>query len=222
MHVSHRIQTFHNKYPLLGPAFWLLSLQYFLAQLVVSAYWDRPYSWLNNTISDLGNTACGDFNSRFVCSPQYALMNASFILFGVTMLLGSALLYHEFKKSRLSALGFAGMGLAGIGTLLVGVFPENTVAFMHVFGAALPFLIGNISLGLLGRALDIPRPLRIYTVLTCIITLSALVLFVSKHDLSLGIGGMERLVGYPQTLWLIVFGVYTSRNEYRARLAKEK
>jgi len=52
-----RIQTFRDRYPLVGPTFWLLSLQYYLTQLFVAAAWPVAYSWAHNAISDLGNTA---------------------------------------------------------------------------------------------------------------------------------------------------------------------
>src|SRR5207237_1098313 len=126
---------------------WFLSVQYFLFQFVVAHAWNLQYSLAHNTISDLGATVCGQFNGRYVCSPQHGLMNLSFVLLGVTMFLGAGLIYHEFKKTKLSAIGFAAMGLAGFGTLIVGLSPENVNGMLHILGAFLPFLIGNIGLG---------------------------------------------------------------------------
>ena len=37
---------------------------------------------------------------------------------------------------------------------------------------------------------------------------------IGVQALGLGFGGMERLVSYPQTLWLIVFGTYITRSHY--------
>src|SRR5882724_1557857 len=102
-----RIQTFHERYPLVGPVFWLLSIQYFIIQVVVAMAWSVPYSLSQNTISDLGNTACGQYGDRHVCSPLHPLMNGSFMIFGVTMIAGSALIFHEFRKSTASAAGFS-------------------------------------------------------------------------------------------------------------------
>jgi hypothetical membrane protein len=215
MRIARRLQTFQDTYPLVGPSLWLLSVQYFLVQIVVASAWSRPYNLAHNTISDLGNNACGLYGVRYVCSPLHDLMNASLVVLGVTMFFGATLLYREFQKSLGSAVGFSGMALAGFGTLLVGLFPENTNNMLHTLGAALPFLVGNLSIGLLGLALDIPRWLRIYSLITSVLTLTALAFFASHVYLGIGIGGMERLVGYPQTVWLIVFGLYTSRNHYR-------
>lgn len=206
------IKTFTDRYPPVGPALWMLSLQYFIVQLVVAAAWKTHYSLLTNTISDLGNTACGIYGSRPVCSPLHDTMNASFILLGITMYIGATLIYQGFKKTPGTALGFNFMALAGIGTVLVGLFPENTISALHILGAALPFFIGNVGMVILSLSLAIPKPLRYYTFVSGTISLIALVLLLTNHYLGLGIGGMERITAYPQTLWLITFGVYISRN----------
>ncbi|HUA12972.1 MAG TPA: DUF998 domain-containing protein [Candidatus Sulfotelmatobacter sp.] len=213
-----KIQSFHDRYPFVGPALWILSIQYFVVQIVVARDWSQAYSYLHNTISDLGNTSCSVYDNRYVCSPDHAVMNASLIVLGFTMLLGATLLYCEFKQTTGSLLGFIGMGLAGLGTILVGLFPENTISSLHFIGALLPFLVGNLSIGWFGHTLDIPKWLRIYSFLTSTVTLLALVFFITHSYLGLGIGGMERIVAYPQTVWLIVFGFYVSSNRFvRAR-----
>lgn len=212
------IKTFNDKYPLVGPAFYIASIQYFIVMAVVAMNWATHYSVFQNTISDLGNTVCGAYGGRYVCSPLHAWMNLSFILLGVTMIIGSTLIYYEFRKSTWTWLGFSFMALGGIGTALVGLFPENTVSAAHIVGAALPFAIGNISLLILGKSLDMPRLLRIYTISSGLVSLGALTLFITHNYLGIGIGGMERLTANLQTVWLIVFGLYMSSSRYRKRL----
>lgn len=214
----HRITVFTDRFPLLGPLIYMLSVQYFAAQAVVAAVWPVPYSWSVNFISDLGNTACGVFAGRYVCSPDHILMNVSFILLGVTMALGSLLIYQEFRQSRATLIGFSLMALAGLGTILVGIFPENTVAGAHILGAFLAFGFGNLSLVILSLAITQARRLfRVYTMLTGIVTLVAFCLFLANTDLGLGRGGMERVISYPQTLWLILFGLYMTATRVRVR-----
>jgi len=217
--VFRRAQIFHDRYPLVGPTFWVISIQYYVTQLIVAADWPRPYSWANNAISDLGNTACGMYSGRYVCSPLHNWMNASFIVLGATMIAGSLLIYQEFRKSVASAVGFSFMALAGLGTILVGLFPENVNSTWHGLGALLPFLIGNVALVLFGRSLRLGPKLRAYTLLSGAIALAALALFYSGHYLGLGLGGMERVVAYPQTIWLIALGLYMSRSHYLKRRA---
>ena len=212
MRSSRMIRIFTDRYPLIGPIVWMLSVQYFIIQLITALDWSTPFSVLRNTISDLGNTVCGVYDARYVCSPLHELMNASFILFGLTMAAGALLIYQEFRESVASFVGFTLLGLAGLGTILVGLFPENTVSRLHVLGASGPFLLGNIALVVLGLALSIGPKLRTYTLLSGSVALVALIFFLGHTYLGLGEGGMERIVAYPQTLWLIVFGVYMSRS----------
>lgn len=128
------------------------------------------------------------------------------------MMIGSLLIFHEFKKSIGSRIGFSLMTVAGFGTLLVGLFPENTDRTLHFVGALLPFLFGNIALVVFSYSLYLSKTLRLYTRFSGLISLIALIFFVQQHYLGLGIGGIERIVAYPQTMWLIVFGVYISKN----------
>lgn len=125
------------------------------------------------------------------------------------MLAGALLIRKQFGPGRLITVGFACLGLAGIGTILVGLYPENTVSSLHITGAALPFILGNLGMGLLGVTLrPIPQALRIFTIVCGAVGLGALVFFLTHAYLGLGPGGMERLTGYPQDIWLIVFGGY--------------
>lgn len=86
---------------LLGAILWILSLEFFVGQAVAQSAWHTPYSMLTNSISDLGNTACGTWppasvnlarpglSASYVCSPRHAVMNVSFIVAGVLILLGT-------------------------------------------------------------------------------------------------------------------------------------
>jgi hypothetical membrane protein len=217
MRISARLQTFTNRYSLVGPIFWILSIQYFIVQAAAALYWRTPYSLTQNPISDLGNTACGQYFDRYVCSPLHAWMNASFILLGLTITLGSVLIYQGFKNTTLTWAGFSCMVLAGIGTSIVGFFPENTIPPLHATGAILPFFFGNFALIILGISLDIPNKLKYATVGMGIIAVFALSLFTAHIYMGLGEGGMERLAAYPQTIWLIVFSFYIFRNHYRRK-----
>ena len=217
-HPVRRIAVFTDRYPFLGPVVWILSAQYFVAQIITATTWPLPYNWAQNFISDLGNTACGQYAGRFVCSPDHGIMNASFIMLGITMAVGSLLIYTEFRESMATRLGFRLMMLAGLGTILVGAFPENTVSWLHGIGAFFALGVGNFSLVILALAIkQARRGFRIYTFLSGILSLGAFGLFVSDTYLGLGAGTMERIVSYPQTIWLILFGLYMTATRYRAR-----
>ena len=214
MQLQRRRDAVYARHPSLGPWLYVASAQFFLVQFLVGLRFSPGYSLVDNAISDLGNTSCGPWNSRYVCSPAHVWMNVSFVVLGVTIILGSALIYPAFLASRGTALGLGLFAVGGVGTVLVGVFPENGVAWLHGFGAALPFLVGNVGLVLLGRSMTAPSWLRLYTMLSGAVALLALVLYVSGTTLGLGDGGMERLVAYPQTVWQIVLGAYVLREPF--------
>ena len=209
MRSRRRHSVIFGSYPKLGPILYLAGIQYFAAQLLAGLFWLPPYNMSRDTISDLGNTACGTWNGHYVCSPLHGVMNGSFIVLGITMTLGSALISRQFAgSSRTAAAGFGAMAVSGIGVVMVGLFPENSVPLLHGLGAAVPFVLGNVSLVLLGRALEMPPVLRRCFLLSGIVALLSLVAYASSHYLGLGEGGIERVVAYPQTICLAVLGCY--------------
>jgi hypothetical membrane protein len=100
------------------------------------------------------------------------------------------------------------MEAAGLGVVLVGLFPENTVGTLHGTGAALSFVFGNVGIIVLGWTLGLPLAFRLFSVGLGVLALVALIAYETSHFIGLGHGGLERVVAYPQTAWLIVLGAY--------------
>jgi hypothetical membrane protein len=206
----------HNRWPQVGPALFVASALYFFAQIIVAwVYKPPPYSLVRNNISDLGNTKCG----VNVCSPRHLVMNVAFFLLGVVMVFGSWLLSHEFTEKRghekgeqnAACIGFSLMALGGIGAMLVGIFPENTNSTMHVLGAGLAIGAGNLGIFIIAAVIDLPEAMRRYMLLFSTISATALVLFANNKFFGIGGGTMERVAAYPETIWLITFGLYIWR-----------
>lgn len=218
--ISRRLGQLHNDYPFLGPLAFVSSALYFYAQIFVAWVFNpshHPYSLVTNTISDLGNSVCGTYGSEYVCSPRHVYMNVGFIFLGVVMAAGSMLLYHEFEgrggaDQNAAFIGFLSMGIAGVGATLVGIFPENTNGTMHKLGAALAIGLGNVGIFVLGAVLaGLPEAMRRYMLVFSAISLTALVLFACHRYFGIGAGSMERAAAYPETIWLITFGLYVWR-----------
>jgi hypothetical membrane protein len=148
-------------------------------------------------------------------------MNLAFVALGLLMVAGAPLVHQEFRERRLAVLGFAGMAIAGLGTVLVGLFPEDVNHTLHVIGAAGPFLVGNVALIILSCTLTMSMSVRASTGIVGGIGLVGLLLFAVGVDLGLGQGGMERVAAYPQTIWLIIFGLYMSTSHYRKRRRRD-
>jgi hypothetical membrane protein len=203
MYLSKITKKLVDGYPYIGPIMWIASIQYLIISLVVARAF-KTYSYLHNYISDLGNTHCG----LYICSPKHQLMNISFVVIGVTMAVGAMFIYPLFKKSRASLVGFSFIALGGLGSILVGWFPENTIRSLHTSGAILDLFVANIGIVILGYSLNVQGWLKIYTLFSGFIASLSFILFASKVYLGVGIGGMERLADYPQTIWLIISGFY--------------
>src|SRR5271169_5499118 len=167
----------------LGPVLYVSSIQFFAVQIFVAMRWNPPYSLTRDTISDLGNTACGTFNARFVCSPLHGLMNVSFIVLGVAMTAGSVLISRQFARGRAATTGLAAMAISGVGVIIVGIFPENSIPAFHGLGAAIPFTAGNAALIIMATARMMPMVLRLYSFLSGALAILALVCYSSRHYL---------------------------------------
>ena len=174
MRSSPKLKSFTDRYPYLGPLIWFATLEYFVIQYIVAANWATPYSLLRNPISDLGNTGCGLYEGRHVCSPEHGLMNFAFVALGLLMAAGAPLIHQEFREHRLAVVGFGGMAIAGLGTVLVGLSPENVNHTVHVFGAAGPFLVGNVALVILSCTPTMPISVRALTGIAGVIGLVGL------------------------------------------------
>src|ERR1043166_2064038 len=161
----------------IGAAVWLLAIQFFISQFVVQSAWTTPFSVTENYISDLGNTACGPYPAgtrMYVCSPWHALMNASFIILGLTILLGAVLICGAFRPGRMRAVGLSLVVLAGLGLIAVGLFPENINIAAHRIGAGVQFISGNVGLVVLGAAMlqaNRPTAMAIYSIASGVVGL---------------------------------------------------
>lgn len=188
---------------------WILNIQFFVAQVIVGLSFKPTYSLVNNTISDLGNTECSLYGSREVCSSLHLPMNLSFILLGLTISFGAFIYWRCLANDKLSSLGFLLLGLSGLGSILVGLYPENSISSAHIIGAALSFIFGNIGLILvsLSAKSSLKRSLKYISVVAGTIALVATLLLATNNYLYLGLGGIERIAAYVQTIWMTAFGI---------------
>ena len=207
----------HDASPSLGPAIFTAASLYFLIQVIAAWVFIPGYSLVSNSISDLGVTSCGGYGSPPICSPRWWLMNyVGFLVLGLVMVVGSALLYHEFterppRERRAAMVGFSLVALGGLGSILVGFFPENQNRTMHIIGAALAIGVGNLAILVLGVILTLRESMRRSMLMFSGVALVALLCFASHKSFGIGHGTMERIAAYPVTIWLITFGLYIWR-----------
>jgi hypothetical membrane protein len=216
-----RIRFFTNRYDWMGPLIVLLSCWYFAAQVLTAWVFRPEYSFVSNAISDLGNTSC--LPNSNICSPLYVVMDASIAILGLAMIVGAILIFSEFsfsehQRERAAALaGFVCMALGGVGAILVGAVPENVnTAHLHTVGTIMAIGFGQLAILILGLVLiEIDNWLREFMIVTSLFVLLAGISIAGKHQFGFGGGALERLAQYPESVWLILFGFYISRNHYQ-------
>ncbi|MBC7764684.1 DUF998 domain-containing protein [Microbacteriaceae bacterium] len=196
--------SLNKKREMVGAWLWVFCIEYFLTQAWVASQWSIDFDIRKHAISDLGAVTCGTFGDRMVCSPQHTVMNAGFIVLGLLMAGGSYFLWQHFKQAR---LGFILIAMSGLGGIIVGIFPEDTVEVMHIAGASLSFITGGLGMIVCGLKLDIPRWLRYVSIFLGVFSLISLIALSLGFYQTLGFGTVERFVSYPITLWLMTFGV---------------
>lgn len=184
--------------------------QFLLCEGIAAAAWQRPgYSYVHNFISDLGVTGGPlTYQGRLVDSPLGVLMNISFCLLGVIGAYGIIMLSRSLPPSKHRAW-IRSTGVAfGIGGVLVGLFPEDTVELAHAAGAFLNIGFGNVLLILVGA-----RATRYYAAPSAVARLlvglgalgsAAMIALVTVP--ALFNGAVERTAAYPYMVSMVLLG----------------
>jgi hypothetical membrane protein len=189
-----------------GAVLWLCCFQFFVAEQIARLGWLGHYSMAVNYISDLGAAR----------SPLHWVMNGSFVLQGLLIFFGALWVRGYFPWLTRVLLA-----IAGIGVLVVGLFPEDGNARMHVAGAIAHFLGGNLAMVVLGvawirRSASNPEA-RWNSWLTfaagSVGLLATIALgFRTSPAWTWDTGTVERMAAYPLPLWLSATGYLLLRS----------
>ncbi len=172
-------------------------LVFFLFNTIAEGLY-HSYSVAKNALSDLG--AIG--------ASTNILWNGQLFVTGVLLFVGMYLLFYRttwelgtIKRRNLLAIVYL---LPGVGTIVVSLFPENSILVIHGTAALVVFILGAV--GAMYSYRLVHPPLRHFSVVLGIISLVSIPIFLAGGPSFLGL--MERLVVYPFMLWLISFGSY--------------
>ncbi|MCP1412714.1 DUF998 domain-containing protein [Paenarthrobacter sp. A20] len=224
-------------------------VQYFVAEAAVIQAWagPEPYSRATGYISDLGAISCGVYEDRAVCSPLHLLMNASFVVQGLGLILGALFLTAGLlcvaARPGVAARRFRSVaadsaparvltvpwilavairiltGVAGVGTVLVGLVPEDLDSPWHFAGALMFFIGGGFALLLLGVLWFRQTPVSWFLALCGLVCIVALIIGgVTGMEVALP-GLVERLMGYPVTIGLAAAGLVIAQRVHAERKA---
>jgi len=222
-------------------------VQYFVAEAAVIDAWagPEPYSRATGFISDLGAVSCGVYEDRAVCSPLHLLMNASFVVQGLALVLGAVFLTAGLlsvaarpgvhaRRFRADAGGtpqtrvmtvpwMAAVAIriltavAGVGTVVVGLVPEDLGSPWHFAGALMFFIAGSFALLMLGILWWRQTPVSWFLAACGLISIGALAIGAITGMEVPQPGLLERFMGYPVTVGLAVAGLVIAQRVHTER-----
>lgn len=172
----------------LGALALLLRPTYVLTEVVTAAATRGGYSFVSDSVSRLGEVGC----AADYCSPRHAVMNGSFVGYGVLLAGGAALLARPLGPWVTGLLV-----VSGVSSVATGMAPLDQDATLHAL-AATPLFVGQpVALVVLGHRLREVRPrLARALLVTGIVTGAAAVGFILSGD-DRAAGALERLALWP-------------------------
>lgn len=136
-----------------GAVAWMMRPIYLVVEILV-VVWATTYSFVNDTVSDLGALDC----TSALCSPAHDAMNGAFIVFGVLMALGAVLLFGRFGRGPMAVVASALLVVSGLSSVAVGFTPLDRFPDAHVVAATPLFIAQPVALVLLGLLVRDRRP----------------------------------------------------------------
>ncbi len=170
---------------LLGALFFVGAAQFMLVVLIADALYPG-FSVSTYALSNLGTGRTALLASAWIAA------------------CGATLLFVSLLGRRVLGTGLATtLALVGICVMGVGLFPVRTSAPHWDFAMA-AYVFAAIAAIVSYRLLR--PPLAHFAVGLGIVALLAIILFVTGHDLGIGVGGMERMIAYLILIWALGFG----------------
>jgi hypothetical membrane protein len=196
-----------------GGFLWLTSAQFFVVQAIAQQGWkgSQPYSLAHSWISDLGATTCGTYSGGggiIVCSPRHALLNGGFVVLGGQVLIGAVLLQPLLPVSRFSRPALALLAVSGVALPFVAGFPEDTGKPWHAVAATIHLATAGLGMVATGLALRASgrRTGSVVTLGLGVASVVGTVVTGAGGGLGVGRGAVERLAGWPFTVWTTLAG----------------
>lgn len=172
-----------------------------MSELVVGSQWHVPYDLTRNTVSDLGAVTCTTIGASYgpveVCSPWHVLMNTTFFLVGVALLLGALLSARALPVTAVVLLAVAGLSSAG-----VGLAPLDTRGELHMLVATPLFVTQPTALLVLAWAARRHRAWSAVLLVTGLVAAGGAVAFAATL-VSGDVGGLYERIG----LWSCHLGL---------------
>jgi hypothetical membrane protein len=182
----------NSKARIAGMLFLLGAAQFLIFVTVAESLYPK-YSVRNNFLSDLG------------------VVHQSAGVWGVTIFLTGALFvagtYFYFRNSTSKGKWLPTVFvLGGIGLMGTGLFDSATFPILHQIVSFMAFVFGGIAA--LGSVKLLQGPFRYFSIALGAFTLVSPSLLIIGLGQELGNGLIERMVAFPELIWLMALGGY--------------
>ncbi|WP_227995000.1 DUF998 domain-containing protein [Oceanobacillus sp. CFH 90083] len=192
----------------IGLISWIALSAYFFIEAIVIRATTAPYSFMNQPMSDLGITTCGTdtyvLASYAICSPYHWLMNWTFFLTGLIILLGAVFLYPLWPKVRSAKIASFFIGIFGVSYGISGIVPADINFNWHTL-TALPGMVVQIpAMILISIAIYKKMPCIFWWTIICTsVTTAALIgIFLQSVFTELPGGLLQRILYASVYIWL--------------------
>lgn len=193
---------------------WCIQPLSILIEFVVAGFVQVPYSFVDNTISDLGAVTCTEIPYPAelvpVCSPAHALLNGGFIGLGAALVVGAAFLLRSQPRSRLLTIALALWLICGLSIIATGLVPLDVDLELHALVSIPAIVLQPVALAL--HAAVFARRSRRWWMLTAIGAVIAVetVWFILRLEVRYG-GLLERIAIWPVVIALPVLAAESWR-----------
>jgi len=192
--------SFPVKFGLLS---WMALLVYFPAEMLIISRTTKPYSIMNQAMSDLGVLSCGSDTYPLavyeICSPMAHEMNIIFILAGMLIATGAVLLHRFWGNSRWTVSATILFVIYGIGYTLSGVYPADVNFWAHTLPSLPTMFVHFPAMYFISKAIKDKWPgLSRFTLICMMISALSLILIIIGFPAGL----MQRLVYFSAWFWM--------------------
>ncbi len=181
-----------TKRKIAGMLFLVGAAQFLILVTVAESLYPK-YSVRNNFLSDLG-----------VVHQSAGVWSTTIFLTGALFVTGS---YFYFRKSIGTGKWLPTVFvLGGIGLMGTGLLDYSNYPILHQIVSFMAFIFGGIAA--VGSFKLIQGPFRYFSIVLGAFTLVSLVLLILGLGQELGNGLIERMVAFPELIWLMALGGY--------------
>ena len=208
--VTYYVVRHHQKVlAIIGIVSWFSLSFYFVVEYIVIRNTAVPYDFLTQPMSDLGVTTCGMDTYPLalfeICSPYYELMNWTFILTGIVIIIGSLYLHHLWPNQWKTKLATSLFVVYGLSYLQSGIYTADQHFLVHTLGSLPGMFVHIPALLLIASSIRKINPIlaKWTYISTLISTCSLLLLFLQPLFNDLPGGLLQRILYGSVYLWMI-------------------